>query len=367
MIWQRLLFGSLMILAVFGALALDATMSAPRAGSSATAASLTAASAASASQPTTAGLPITLLITAIIILATVEMGHLCKHAAMSTAMGTGEQTLGVGEPSVGDLPLATPRRHGPIVIWAAFVAVGLVFVPWIEMQARQERMVPLFGAVMQQMSPTVVWIACGVLGACLATLARQTTERALSNMAMTVFMFLYLGLLASFWVRIRCLSPGPIGALLLVYVIMTIKASDIGAFFTGRAIGRHKLAPWLSPGKTIEGAFGAIAGSVLVAVVGMAVWPKLVGIMTAMVGPSGLLGAGQLSAPFTLTQAAVFGALMAIAGHLGDLVESAFKRDMHIKDSGRLVPAFGGILDLIDSPLFAAPIAWLLLTLWSRF
>jgi phosphatidate cytidylyltransferase len=58
---------------------------------------------------------------------------------------------------------------------------------------------------------------------------------------------------------------------------------------------------------------------------------------------------------------------MAVSGHLGDLVESAFKRDMHIKDSGRLVPAFGGLLDLIDSPLFAAPVAWLVLTFWAGF
>jgi phosphatidate cytidylyltransferase len=251
-----------------------------------------------------------------VILAVFEMGRLCRTGG-----------------------------HNPAVAWAAFVAAGLIFVPWIDMNERLGRIGPVVSPAMLQVSTAVIWISGGVLGALVAALARRTTERALSNMAVTILLFCYLGLLGSFLVRIRCLSPGPAGALLVIYVLLSVKAGDIGAYFTGRLIGRHKLAPWLSPGKTIEGAVGAVVLGIAVATAGAALWPA------------------PYRPPFTLPQAAVFGGVMAIAGHLGDLVESAFKRDMKIKDSARLVPAFGGLLDLIDSPLFAAPIAWLALTL----
>ncbi len=77
-------------------------------------------------------------------------------------------------------------------------------------------------------------------------------------------------------------------------------------------------------------------------------------------------GFGALSPPLSIAQALVFGAVMAIVGQLGDLVESAIKRDVGAKDSGRVVPSFGGLLDLLDSPLLAAPVAWGLLTFWAR-
>jgi phosphatidate cytidylyltransferase len=199
------------------------------------------------------------------------------------------------------------------------------------------------GRITLPLNLTLWWLTGGLLGACLVMLARKTTERALTNMALTVFIILYLGLLGSFAVRIRCLYMGPAGAALVVYFILTVKSSDIGAFFTGRAFGRHKLIPWLSPGKTIEGAVGAVLFSALVGAGGMLLWQRF----PALGVP-----------PLGLTQALLFGAVMAVAGHLGDLVESAFKRDMGVKDSGQLVPAFGGLLDILDSPLFTAPIAW---------
>src|SRR5690606_39224757 len=148
-------------------------------------------------------------------------------------------------------------------------------------------------------------------------LARKTTEKAVGNMAATLFIIVYIGFLASFAVRVRTFWPGAAGAGLLVYWVLTGKCSDIGAFFTGSAIGRHKLAPWLSPGKTVEGALGAIAGSMLFAAGGLSIWPAM----------GGWLGA----APLSMTQALVFGAVMAVAGHLGDLVESAIKRDVGSK------------------------------------
>jgi phosphatidate cytidylyltransferase len=307
MLWQRLVFGSLLIALVVGIVALDAYVS--KAG-------------APIGSPTVslAALPFITLLALIAILATFEMGKLCQAGG-----------------------------HQPATLWAAFVAAGLIFVPWMEMQCRLGQADPLFVNTMRQVSPTVIWIAGGLLGTCLLALARRTTERALGNMAVTCLMFLYLGLLGSFLARIRCMTPGPAGAALAIYVILVIKSSDIGAYFTGSAIGRHKLAPWLSPAKTIEGAVGAVAWATLVAVAGMAIWPRW-----AVLGPAAM----------KLPQAAVFGAVIAVFAHLGDLVESAFKRDMKIKDSGHLIPAFGGLLDLLDSLLFAAPIAWLGLTIW---
>lgn len=302
MLWQRLLFGSLMILAVVGIVAVDATVS-TRGGELST-------------PGRWAALPVTLLVALLAILATFEMGRLCRAGG-----------------------------HAPATSWAAFVAAGLVVVPWVDMQVQLGHIGPLLSPAAHLVSPTVIWIAGGLLGACLAILTRRTTERALANIATTLLLFLYLGLLGSFLVRIRCMAPGASGALLLIYVILTIKAGDIGAYFTGRALGKHKLAPWLSPAKTVEGAIGAMVAAMAVAVAGTLAWPT------------------SLGAPFTVPQALVFGLFMAVTGHLGDLVESAFKRDMKIKDSGRLVPAFGGLLDLLDSPLFAAPIAWLALTL----
>jgi phosphatidate cytidylyltransferase len=169
-------------------------------------------------------------------------------------------------------------------------------------------------------------------------------------MAVTLFMMLYLGLMGSFVVRIRCVSPGADGAWLLLIFVLTVKSGDIGAFFAGKLAGKHKLIPWLSPQKTIEGAIGALILASVVAVLAMRAW-------------AGFEADG--SAPLSTAQALVFGAVMAVMGHVGDLVASLIKRDVGSKDSGAVVPAFGGFLDIFDSPLLSAPIAWVLLTSWA--
>ena len=236
--------------------------------------------------------------------------------------------------------------------WAAFVGAGLALAPWIEMQQRTIGARMLLSSGDGAMELSVLWLTGGMAGAGLLLLARKTTERFVANVAVTGLIVFYLGLLGSFMVRIRCLEPGPAGSWLVVYVILTIKAGDIGAYFTGRAVGRTKLAPWLSPGKTVEGVGGALVLAAGGAVGGMAAWRAWAGEADP--------------APLNLLQALVFGLVMAIIGHLGDLVESAMKRDLGTKDSGRLVPSFGGLLDVVDSPLFAAPVAWWLLTFWGR-
>ncbi|MGB8005419.1 MAG: phosphatidate cytidylyltransferase [Gaiellaceae bacterium] len=120
------------------------------------------------------------------------------------------------------------------------------------------------------------------------------------------------------------------GELATFTVLLAVWAGDIGAFFAGRLIGRHKLAPALSPGKTWEGFVFGTAATLFVAFVA-------------------LYKQHYLSIP----QSLVLGAVIAVAAPLGDLFESALKRDMKVKDSGRLLAAHGGVLDRIDSLLFA--------------
>jgi len=115
-----------------------------------------------------------------------------------------------------------------------------------------------------------------------------------------------------------------------------IKSSDIGAWFIGRTFGKHKFSPKISPGKTWEGMGGAVGGAILAALLfalscDIMWWPA----------------------------ALVFGAFFAFIGQMGDLAESMMKRDAEQKDSACKVPGFGGILDIIDSPLIAAPFAYL--------
>lgn len=133
-------------------------------------------------------------------------------------------------------------------------------------------------------------------------------------------------------------SHGP-GALMLMIGVIIV--SDSAQYYTGRAFGKHKLAPVISPKKTVEGAIGGLVIGSLAAVALGRVWP--VGLSDLMMLAGGLA--------------------MAVAGIFGDLFESALKRRAGKKDSGNLIPGHGGILDRIDSWLFAAPVFWLILRL----
>ncbi|MBI1190274.1 MAG: hypothetical protein GC200_06280 [Tepidisphaera sp.] len=152
--------------------------------------------------------------------------------------------------------------------------------------------------------------------------------------------FVYLGLTFGFLLAIR----RDHSAWVLLWVLLITKACDIGAYFTGRAIGRHKLIPWLSPGKTWEGLGGGLVLSAVVAWAGSLVLHAT----TPMRGP----GPGWCI---------VLGVGCALVGQAGDLLESMYKRDAGIKDSGRGLPGFGGILDVIDSPVLVAPLAYWML------
>jgi phosphatidate cytidylyltransferase len=128
------------------------------------------------------------------------------------------------------------------------------------------------------------------------------------------------------------------GRWLVLYLVAVVKATDTGAYFVGRWIGRRKLFPRISPSKTWEGLFGGIAAAVAASFA-----------MRALSG--GHLGAVPLSAP----SAVLLGVLLGVSGVVGDMFESLLKRSAGAKDSSRVVPGMGGILDVLDSLLFAGP------------
>lgn len=132
----------------------------------------------------------------------------------------------------------------------------------------------------------------------------------------------------------------PNGLAWLFLTLAVTWAGDTGAYFSGRALGKHKLFPRVSPKKTWEGAVGGWLAAIAFACVFKHLWlPEL-----------------------SWVQAALLGALLDVVGVLGDLVESMFKRSFEVKDSGWIMPGHGGILDRIDSLLFTAPVAWVLAT-----
>lgn len=171
----------------------------------------------------------------------------------------------------------------------------------------------------------------------------QSAEGVVAAVAATLFVFVYVGLLGGFLVVLLKEFTG----WALLAVVLVTKSCDIGAYFTGRAIGQHKLIPWLSPGKTWEGLVG---GMLFAAAVGA--------------GAAALSQGMDLRLQLQVWQGAIMGGLFGVVGQAGDLVASMLKRDAGMKDYSSALPGFGGVLDIADSPLLVAPVAyWLFLFL----
>ena len=141
------------------------------------------------------------------------------------------------------------------------------------------------------------------------------------------------------------LVDNSVGMISLILLIATVKMSDAWAYFTGKSFGKHKLIPRLSPGKTVEGAIGAIFGGWFAAA-----------IVVFLVAP--YVFGTTIDKPWWWFL--VFGFLVTLAGMIGDLAESLLKRDAQCKDSSSWLPGLGGILDIIDSLVFAAPMSYFL-------
>jgi phosphatidate cytidylyltransferase len=146
------------------------------------------------------------------------------------------------------------------------------------------------------------------------------------------------------------------GVALVVFLMVSVWAGDIAALYIGRAFGRHKLAPRLSPGKTWEGAIASVIGSLLAA-----------GLLVVVSNALTARGDSLLHIAEPLWQTLVLAAILNIAAQVGDLLESAVKRGAGVKDSGTLLPGHGGILDRIDALLVATPVLWFCLLLKDHF
>ncbi len=180
-----------------------------------------------------------------------------------------------------------------------------------------------------------------VLGLCLRQLLAKENSAGLTAIAVTLLGLMYVPWLLNFIQKIF-FFPGVEGKFFLLYFILLTKFSDMGAYVVGSLIGRHKLIPRISPGKTWEGFFGAIAVSTGASLVFV---HFLGGHMAGM----------------NARHAIVLGVILSITAVIGDLIESLFKRECGAKDSGKVLPGIGGILDLLDSILFNAPIMYLYL------
>lgn len=178
-----------------------------------------------------------------------------------------------------------------------------------------------------------------------ALATRPPEDGPLTSAALTVFAALYLGGLMGFSVPLRTELAGDrlVGSLVFFFPVVVTWAADSAAYFGGRSLGRRKLAPRVSPNKTVEGAGCQLAAA---ATVGIAYG-------LGVLGPLGYhLGFGR---------ALLLGVAAGVAALLGDLVESALKRERGVKDASSLLPGHGGLLDRLDSLLWVFPVSWLIL------
>lgn len=181
-----------------------------------------------------------------------------------------------------------------------------------------------------------------LLSTILVQIFRNEPENSLLNAGVSFLGIMYVSWLNVHFIYLRELENGFFYVLL---VFLVIWVNDSAAYFIGTKLGQKKLCPKISPNKTWEGALGGFVFSVLTTV--LAGW-----VMNFFLTPN-----------FTLVQLLVLGGLISLAGQLGDLAESLFKRDAGIKDSGNLIPGHGGILDRFDSLLFAVPLVYFYLQL----
>jgi len=164
-------------------------------------------------------------------------------------------------------------------------------------------------------------------------IVRPQKEGAFSSWAWTIAGILYVGWLLSYLVALRLDA----GRNWVFFALFTTFGSDTAAFFVGRALGRHCLAARISPNKTWEGAIAGVFGAIIVSLV----------LVTL------------LSLPLGYGQAVLLGLLVSVFGQFGDLVESLLKRNMGVKESGKLMPGHGGVLDRMDSVVFAGIVVYL--------
>jgi phosphatidate cytidylyltransferase len=242
-----------------------------------------------------------------------------------------------------------------LVIWL-FVAIPFLFAALNPAEFLQLLLMLLIGPLVVL---AFVMLAFGM--------KREPLAQALPDAASSFLVLPYIGIPLALILVQRELNQN--GALLLLYLMLIVWSGDVAAYYVGRAIGKNKLAPRISPGKTREGAIASVIGSI---VVGVLLFHFSVPIQTFLVRlhlyaapgitsyeprPQTEILARAYIGPLWIVVA--FALCVNIAAQFGDLVESALKRGAGMKDSGTLLPGHGGVLDRIDALLFALPVGWL--------
>ena len=224
----------------------------------------------------------------------------------------------------------------------------------------------LLGNVAAGLLPVIAYVgdaslATSALTATLLTLmilqlTKQEIREAIASVSETFFGVIYVGWLLSYAVSVRfidvelgrrygVLLEPQIGFFFMVFCLTAVVGSDAGAYFVGKRFGRRKLAPLISPNKSVEGALGGVLAGGVLAVLAKAFFSMF----------------GDLAADLRWGAAFVMGMALAAFAVLGDLVESVLKRDAALKDAGTLLPGVGGVLDRIDSALLGIPVMYYLL------
>lgn len=229
--------------------------------------------------------------------------------------------------------------HRAYRFWTATCALGIVYVQWLEMVLRPRdpgeavlfsgpiRFVFLAGSRVEDVFFFFL-IGVGVL----TLWTKRPMVEALPAAGISSSGLLFVALPLSYAVRLH--GMGRVGPWILLFALVITWVGDTAAYFVGRAIGKHKMAPILSPKKTWEGAIASMVGALL-----LGWWLSTrINVPTPLV--LGLAAAGN------------------IAGQIGDLLESAFKRSAGVKDSGSILPGHGGMLDRIDALILAIPVVW---------
>ena len=237
--------------------------------------------------------------------------------------------------------------------WAfTLLASGMIGCALLEFFTLAERkgifVYKYFGILIGMLVPIAIYFHLGTEGyfemepffiviACLFTFVllfiRRENSQALASAAVTMFGLLYIAWFFSFFIKLKFLTQGP---LLVVFLILVTKMGDVGAYFVGRSIGKHSLIPRISPNKTVEGTIGGLVFSVGTALLCKLILPN-----------------------FSYSNLLTLGVLLGILAQVGDLAESLIKRDCNAKDASNNISGFGGMLDVIDSLLFTAPIFYI--------
>ena len=246
--------------------------------------------------------------------------------------------------------------HRAYRLWTAFCAVLLVGSQWLESRSQEVlgwagpasySLHRFFPAILELPSTVLFVFVLGITA--LMLWAKRPLVEALPAVGISSSALLLVALPLSYAVRLHN-SPLGFGPVLLLFALVITWTGDTTAYFVGRAVGKHPLAPHISPKKTWEGAVGSMVGSLLAAAFFGA-------LSNRWVNPAWAHTFSPMS------QFLIMGFLGNIAGQMGDLLESAYKRSAGVKDSGGLLPGHGGVLDRIDALILCIPVIWYYLVL----